>query len=420
MTTPLEEERRRREASGDYLDLVNTDFRAAGFRFPEESYNRAWNRWRVHPEYLPSGRGNPAARAAVADFLTRDGLETTPEQIVLTSGSSISYDLIFRLLRAGGSRRCHHDRWSESPAVALPNPGYPLFEHLANGALLTPLRYNLDHRNGFHLDLGELHRVLARRPLAIVVISPNNPSGAVYRREDLVHLLAMCSETGTPIISDEVFSAYLEIEEPLPRPATLLSTISDTTDRDARPLVFTLNGLSKLCAAPELKAGWIAVHGDPGEVAATIEALDTLHDSYLTVSGFGEAALIEFLRSEAREDRESLTLPIARMRATLRQSLSNLAGVSLPGNRRGAGESGGIHEIFRIDAEFSSLRFGTVDDEEIARTLVRDYGVYVHPGYLYGLDRSLTGEIDPWFVVTALNSTVAISEGLQRLTLALR
>lgn len=434
--TALEAARRKQGSRGVLVDLVNSNFRTAGLVFPERWYSKAWNAWRSAPHYLPQGRGSEQTRAAVAAFLTEDGLLTEPEQVILTAGSSISYELIFRMLGMRHRDAPTHDG-THTPTIALPRPGYPLFEDLVHAAGLAPLWYDLSPVHNFSPDPAVIEDVLKARPSALVLISPNNPTGTVYSESTLRATLQRCARTGTALICDEVFGAYRPEGTVLPRPAMAERSIAPRGSADARnsgadarssgatpapvpaPTVFFLNGLSKLCAAPEIKLGWIAVHGDRDRVAAVTEYLDTAHDAYLTVSGYAEAAGTVFLAPDAEKDRNALARQVATMRDRLDTHLNKLSAV-ISDESAGALTVGGIHRVIRIDANRCAQCFGTVDDDEVARRLVLDHGIYLHPGYLYGLDHDTTGTIDPFFIMTCLNRPEIIDEGISRLRRALR
>ncbi|SIQ35602.1 Aspartate/methionine/tyrosine aminotransferase [Alkalispirochaeta americana] len=379
-----------------YIDLTNSSFSAGGLSFPEPWYQASWERWRARREYRPSGAGDHETRQGIARYLEADGLPAGPDQILLTSGSSVSYSLIFQHLREEHPRR--------NALVALPVPGYPLLEEVVTSAGLSPLGYHLSPREGFSCLAPAIETVLRHDPLALVLVSPNNPTGAIYPPEELRELFRVCSLRGCSLLCDEVFSSFRPPGTALPRPATFA--------RESELPLFTLNGLSKLCAAPEVKLGWIAIHGAPAPVDRARDRLDTLHDTYLTVSGFAEAAGLIFLSPEAASDRETLARTVGRRRSLARELLATLPQTSFPGEFT---PGGGIHLPFRLEATFCAHRFGTLDDEAIAIRLLHETGVLVHPGYLYGLDRSVTGELDPWFVATCLNREETLSRGFHRL-----
>ena len=394
--TRLEIARRSVAKRGDLIDLTHTDFREAGLAMPEELYDHAYALWRSRPGYKPSGIGSDAARERVAEFLTADGLPTGPEQIVLTAGSSVSYQLLFHAL--GRSR--HRDTPTEHrPRIALPRPSYPLFEELCVQAKLQPAWYPLLAIDRYHPRVDLIEPVLRQKPRAIVLISPNNPTGAIYDDATLTMLVDRAHHVRVPVISDEVFSAFRPGAH-LPRPAHHTATDG--------PLVASLNGLSKLCAAPEIKLGWIALHGAESGRDALIDTLDTLHDSLLTVSAYAEACACVFLSHEASEARATIARGIAKRRALLTDAFASITGITLEPS------PAGVHTVFRIDAEIAASLFRTVDDEAIACRILEKSGIHVHPGYLYALEQ-VSGTIDPCFVVSCIHEESDIERAYERL-----
>lgn len=385
-----------------YDDMVNSSFRSAGLVFPERWYRRAWDLWRSAPAYQPDSRGSDTARTAVARWYG-NGSTVLPDNVVLTAGSSVSYHLLFSVLRNRGARH-----------VALPLPGYPLFEELAGAAGLETQFYRC--RSGttrgpsFIPDLEELQAAVCGStqgnqppPGALVLITPNNPTGAVYPPELLSAAQDLCRKHGVFLIIDEVFSPFQETLTPGKRPEGAL----------------LLNGLSKVCGAPEVKAGWIACPGATSREQELLAEAALLHDTYLTLSGYSEAAVQVFLSNDARADREHLAREVVSRRRLMAEHLSAIPGVTCAGDT-GAGVGvgvGGIHLCISLDANRCAEQFATVDDEGVAIALLRDHRLYLHPGYLYGLEPE--GAVDPWFVVTGLHSREAAHAMVTRLAAAL-
>jgi alanine-synthesizing transaminase len=423
---PLETARRRAARTGRLIDFSVASFSAAGLGWPEELYERAWRLWREDRRYTPSGRGGPRARSAVAAVYTREGLPVDPDDVVLTAGSSVSYQLIFSVLR----------RITGSTAIALPLPGYPLFEGILNPLGMEPVWYHCPPERGFLPQMEEIEALLtdpATRPAALVLISPNNPAGITYPDELIAGIAGICEGSAVPLIVDEVFSLYRPADAPFvvhaapeaPEaqeaggataaaghyPAADPGRLEESrrTTAPAAPVIH-LNGLSKLCAAPEIKLGWIVLSGgSPGDRAALTEALDTEHDTYLTLSGLGEAAAVAFLEGEApRRQWEALRLAVEAGRKAMVSALAGLPGV------QPASVDSGIHVPFRLDPIVAAERVGSVDDEAIAVRMVEDAGVLVHPGYFYGLDypRFAGG---PWFVASSLITADALDRGIEEL-----
>lgn len=390
--TPLEQARRAAERDGRLIDLVSSDFRGAGLSLPESLYLRAWEEWRRAPAYHPDARGAVATRSAIADWMTADGLATSAEQIVVTCGSSISYLMLFRAMTA--ARR-------DRTTVALPSPGYPLFESLVRTAGLHPVYYSCRAATGWIPDRASVDDALETSPVALVVISPNNPSGAVYEWSVVHRIVERARASGTPVISDEVFSAFRTGTTELPRPARLAG---------ADDMVATLNGLSKLCAAPEVKLGWIALHGDARLWSPVRDALEIEHDLYLTVSAYAEAAARRFL-SDGETARSALAGKVAERMDVLERCIGESRWIRPAGSAPPS--VGGIHRIVEIDAARLHSRLGTSDDERCATRLVRLTGVHLHPGYLYQVPEAPDGS--PRFVVTGLRQPEATRSAFQRL-----
>ena len=164
---------------------------------------------------------------------------------MITPGTSVSYWYCFKLL----------DR-SRAMKFLCPQPSYPLFDYIARLAGVYMRHYRLDESRAWAIDLEHLEHQITTGTRAIVLISPHNPTGMVASEEQLRDLAEIAARHRLPIISDEVFSEFL----------FGLDSISAVAATKA-PLVFTLNGFSKMFALPGMKIGWMAVSGDddPGE-----------------------------------------------------------------------------------------------------------------------------------------------------------
>ena len=188
--------------------------------------------------YAPEPFGLPAAREAVAAELRARGASIAAGRVLLTASTSEAYSFLFKLLADPGD------------AVLVPQPSYPLFEHLATfeGARVVP--YPLAYDGEWHVDLPALRAAIDATTRAIVIVSPNNPTGSYLKKDELSAMAA----TGLPIVSDEVFADYGFGDDPR-RAASVLEVASEAS------LVFALGGLSKLAALPQMKLG---LDGDRG------------------------------------------------------------------------------------------------------------------------------------------------------------
>ncbi|MCG8479514.1 MAG: aminotransferase class I/II-fold pyridoxal phosphate-dependent enzyme [Spirochaetales bacterium] len=415
---PLERARRSYEVAGGLINLVDSDFARAGLVWPAELYRSAWDAWRAEPAYRPTGSGSPGAREAVAVFLSEDGAPIEADEVVLTAGSSVSYHLLFSLFRDRALGRTSHrgNGVSDAATVALPIPGYPLFDGLLNAVGVRPTWYHCGPEDDFLPDPQEIERLVgtseAGPTAALVMISPNHPAGVTYPERIIADIIDICAEADVPVLFDEVFSLYRCGDLPssiVRRTGTASSAHGGVRSRYDYPTVH-LNGVSKLCAAPEVKLGWIAVRGGtrPRRLEL-VDELDTRHDDYLTLSGFAEAAAAPFLTDpRAHRRRREFRETVNARRSRLIRHLSTVDGWEVRET------DSGIHIPVQLDPVYASRTFGTLDDEQIAVELVERAGIYLHPGYLYGFDRSHFGG-GLWFIVTSLADEALVGEATARL-----
>lgn len=335
-----------RRAEGlDLVDLTLSNPTRCGFQFPEEPLLEAL----AHPNaliYSPDAQGVRVVREAVARHHQR-GVDA--DQIVLSASTSEAYGWLFKLLADPGTE------------VLVPAPSYPLFDWLAalEGIHAVPVPSFWHDR--WHLDLQALEAALTPASRAVVVVSPNNPTGQFLTRDEWQALTAWCAERELALIVDEVFSDYaLE-----PSPDHLSTALDDP--QPACP-VFVLSGLSKVTALPQAKLGWIIAWGEAARPA--LEPLTFLADQYLSVSA-GAQALAPVALAHAETIQASI-------RARLRTNLHRLdAWLEAHPHLSRLPVEGGWSVVLRMPALEPS--------EQLAERLVRERGVLVHPGPFFGL-----------------------------------
>ena len=198
--------KRLKRAGADIFDLTESNPTRCGFLYDEERIREALSS-PAALRYDPNPRGLRVARDAVASYYEELGVPTSADRIFLTASSSEAYAWCFRLLCEPGDE------------VLTPSPSYPLFDYLSDLTDVRLKRYPLIYDHGWSIDLEYLAKAITPRTKAILIVSPNNPTGSVLspRERDMLIRLAMRHDLA--LIADEVFLDYLWDEHT--RPDTL-------------------------------------------------------------------------------------------------------------------------------------------------------------------------------------------------------
>jgi aspartate/methionine/tyrosine aminotransferase len=313
--------------------------------------------------YEPAPFGLWSAREAVAREL-----EVDPARIVLTASTSEAYGFLFKLLCDPGDE------------VLVPVPSYPLFEHLARLEAVRAVPYRLAYDGRWHVDVDSLRDAVGPRTRAIITVSPNNPTGSYLKHTELAALASL----GLPIVSDEVFASYPLREDP---------TRATSALEAQGTLVFSLGGLSKLAALPQMKLAWIVVGGDAPDVTDAMARLEVLADAYLSVGTPVQHALPHLLASRGPAEGAIQ----ARTRANLdllRSRVTGTAGTLLD-------VEGGWYATLRVPA--------TRSEETWVVELLEEDGVHVHPGHFFDFER------EAYLVLSLLTPEAIFAEGVARM-----
>ncbi len=332
-----------RRSGRPVLDLTETNPTAAGLPMPEREILAALADARLL-RYEPTPFGHSAARAAVAAYY---GGAVPSEHVVLTASTSEAYAWLFKLLADPGDR------------VLVPVPSYPLFGYLAGLENVDTVCYPFAwEEGGWFLDFASLEERIDSRTRALVVVSPNNPTGAMLRREEADRLLALCRDRGMALIADEVFADHVFAEESSP-----LRSLAGR----AETLVFVMGGLSKTCLLPQLKAAWIAASGPSDRLQEAMSRLEIVADTYLSVNTPVQIALPRLL---ALRDAilPALMGRLRANRARLERALRGSAASPLPAD-------GGWSAVVRVPRD--------PGEEERVLRLLRRHGLRVHPGFFF-------------------------------------
>jgi len=301
--------------------------------------------------YQPQPFGRPAARAAVVDDFRRRGLAISRDRVVLTASTSEAYSLLFKLLCDPGDD------------VLVPVPSYPLFEYLAALDCVQVRPYQLEFTGMWEYDVDAIKRATSPRTRAVVVVSPNNPTGSYLSRYALGPLAAHCRAHDIALIGDEVFAEYV-LDAELPKTSSVLA------QREA--LTFSLGGLSKSLGLPQLKLGWLVANGPDALVKAALERLELICDTYLSVA------------TPVQEAAAALLVDGATIRSQIRDRVTRnyralLVAAADCRSIRVLPSEGGWYAVMQVPAIQS--------EESLVVRLVEQDHVLVHPGYFFDFPR---------------------------------
>ncbi len=366
----IELARRRVAAGAGYIDLTSSNPTWQGLLFPPEILHAASATYWATRRYAPDPRGNPTARAAIADYYAQrvPPLALPSDAIFITASTSEAYLLLFSLLADPGDN------------LLAPNVTYPLFEYLAELRQLELRIYELDEARGWQINGASLLAQADSRSRAVLIVSPHNPTGAIIQAP-----LPALSTLGLPLICDEVFALFTYRAAHTPPVGALHPDLP----------VFMLNGISKLFALPDLKLGWIALN-TVAEVGYS-ERLELLNDTLLGANSLAQS----LLPSLFAQGMDFVTAMVERVRANIDLALAY--GTTCPALVMQPPDGG-----YYL---FPSVH-GHHDEEALVLSML-EQGVLVHPGYFYG---DVPGT---HLMLSALTEPTHFAMGVERLCQAL-
>ena len=267
---PIMDAARQMEEEGHKVIKLNIGNLAVfGFDAPEEIQQDMIRNLPNSAGYSDS-KGIFAARKAVMHYTQQQGIKgVTLDDVYLGNGAS---ELIAMATNA---------LLNEGDQLLLPSPDYPLWTASAALSGGTPVHYMCDESNGWMPDLDDIRRKITPATKGIVVINPNNPTGALYSDELLKAIVALAREHGLVILADEVYDKVLYdgVKH------TAIASLSEDV------LTLTFNSLSKSYRSCGYRAGWVAVSGDKKAASDYIEGLTMLSNMRLCANVPGQWAI---------------------------------------------------------------------------------------------------------------------------------
>jgi alanine-synthesizing transaminase len=292
-------------------------------------------------DYDPQPKGLLSARDSVAAYY--DPI-IDPESFILTTSTSEGYSFVFRLLCNPGDE------------ILVPKPSYPLFDFLAELQDVTLVPYSLIYDHGWQIDFHSLENAITQKSRGIVLVHPNNPTGSYVGAQERQRLNELCQQHKLALIADEVFLDYAHDK----------TQPTFASNRDT--LTFTLSGISKISALPQMKLAWIAVSGPSTDAAAAMQRLEIIADTYLSLNApiqLAAPVLLDQRKTIQPQLMRRVSANLAELdhQLTLQKSCSRLE------------IQGGWYAVLRIPV--------TRSDEDFAIELLQRSGVLVHPSHFY-------------------------------------
>ncbi|MBE9497951.1 pyridoxal phosphate-dependent aminotransferase [Streptomyces sp. GKU 257-1] len=337
---PVLEEATRLEAAGHQILKLNTGNPAAfGFDCPPEILEDMLRNVGTAHGY-GDAKGLLSARARWRSTTRRRGIELSVEDVYLGNGVSELIQMSMQALLDDGDE------------VLVPAPDYPLWTASVSLAGGTAVHYRCDEQSDWMPDLADVERKVTDRTRALVVINPNNPTGAVYDEEVLRGLTDIARRHDLVVCSDEIYDKIL-YDGATHTPTTLVAP-------DLMTLTF--NGLSKSYRVAGYRSGWLAVCGPKAHAASYIEGLTVLANMRLCANMPAQHAVAAALGG--RQSIEDLVLPGGRLceqRDAAYELLTDIPGVSCVRPR------GAIYAFPRLDPKVYKVK----DDRQMVIDLLR-------------------------------------------------
>jgi|1186.fasta_scaffold01429_2 alanine-synthesizing transaminase len=347
---PVLEEAKRLEEEGRRIIKLNIGNPAPfGFDAPDEILVDVIRNL-PHAQGYSDSQGLLSARTAIVQHYQERGMDVADvDDVWLGNGVSELITLSLQAMLDNGDE------------VLVPTPDYPLWTAATSLSGGRPVHYLCDEGNGWQPDLDDLRSKISERTKALVVINPNNPTGAVYSERVLHEIAGLARQHGLVVLADEIYDKILyddAVHVPFAKVA---------------PDVFTLtfNGLSKAYRVAGFRAGWMMVTGPKRHATSYLEGITILANMRLCANVPAQHAIQVALGG--RQSIKDLILPGGRLldqRDTAIAALERIPGVTC------AVPKGALYVFPRLDPEVYPIR----DDQRFVLELLRAQHVLVVQG----------------------------------------
>ena len=295
-------------------------------------------------------KGIFAARKAIMQYCQEKGIQgVTLDDIYTGNGVSELIVLAMNALLNNGDE------------VLVPAPDYPLWTAAVSLSGGTPIHYLCDESKEWAPDLADLRSKITPRTKAIVMINPNNPTGAIYSKAVLLELTQIAREHGLILFADEIYDKMLYDEE---KHVSLASLSSDV-------VIITFNGLSKNYRSCGYRSGWMVVSGDKSRIKDYVEGLNMLSSMRLCANVPGQYAIQTALGGyQSIDDLVAKGGRLARQRDLAWELITALPGVSC------VKPKSALYLFPKLDPEMYPIE----DDQQFIADLLREEKVLMVQG----------------------------------------
>ncbi len=348
---PVVDEAARMEESGIPILKLNIGNPAPfGFRAPESIIETMAENLKNTEGYSDS-KGLLSARRAIEAYCRKKNLPNVGVNDIYT-GNGVS-ELIVMVMQG---------LLNNGDEILMPSPDYPLWTAAANLAGGKPVHYVCDEASNWYPDIQDIRKKITDRTKGIVVINPNNPTGALYPREVLEEIVEVAREHELIIFADEIYDRLvMDGKEHI----SIASLAPDL-------FCITMNGLSKSHKIAGYRLGWMALSGNKDKARGYIEGLNMLSSMRLCSNVPAQAIVETALRDAGQPD--EMILPGGRIyeqREYIYRALNDIPGITAKKP----------DAAFYIFPKIDTARFGIRDDEQFCLDFLKAKQVLlVHGG----------------------------------------
>lgn len=347
---PIMEEADRMSQAGETILKLNIGNPAPfGFRAPQPVVE-AMARQLTETEGYSDSKGLLAAREAIVKYESSKGIAgLTVDDVYTGNGVSELITLTMQGLLDNGDE------------VLVPAPDYPLWTASVTLAGGTAVHYRCDEQANWYPDIQDMRRKVTPRTKGIVIINPNNPTGALYPEEVLEQIVQIARENGLILFSDEIYDRLV------------MDGKTHTSIASLAPDLFciTFNGLSKSHLLAGYRCGWMCLSGDKKSAADYIEGLNLLSSMRLC-SNVPAQSLIPVALS-CLDSTKDMLMPGGRIyeqRELITRALNEIDGVTAVKPQA----------AFYIFPKLDRKKFGLVDDERLVLDFLKEKHILVTHG----------------------------------------